>query len=50
MHMLRWCAGIEATVKIYRYQFDQQPNLIVQALEDGLWDSFRPIFGRKGER
>lgn len=50
MHMLRWCPGIEATIKIYCYRFDKQPDLIVQALENGLWDSFQPIFGRKGER
>jgi len=50
MHMLRWCLGIEATIRIQCYRFDQQPNLIVQALEDGLWESFRPMFGRKGER
>lgn len=50
MHMHRWCAGIEATIKIYCYRFDKQSGLIVQALEDGLWDGFQPMFGRKGER
>lgn len=50
MHMLRWCSGIEAKIKIYCYRFDAKPNLIVQALEDGLWDRFRPMFGRKGEK
>lgn len=50
MHMLRWASGIDVTIKVYCYQFDKQTNLIVQALEDGLWDRFQPMFGRKGEK
>ena len=50
MHMLRWTSSINATIKVYCYQFDKQPNLVVQALEDGLWDCFQPMFGRKGEK
>ena len=50
MHMLRWVSGIEVSIEIYCYQFDKHTNLIVQALEDGLWDSFQPMFGRKGEK
>lgn len=50
MHLLRWGASIDARIKIYCYRFDRQPNLIIQALEDGLWDNFQPMFGRKGEK
>lgn len=50
MHMLRWSSGIDAKIKIYCYRFDQQATLIMQALEDSLWDSFLPMFGRKGEK
>ncbi|WP_444958746.1 hypothetical protein [Microbulbifer sp. ZKSA002] len=50
MHMLRWGAGINATLEINYYRFDKKSNLIVQALEDGLWDQFTPMFGRQGEK
>lgn len=50
MHMLRWSSGIDSTIKVYCYQFDKYTNLTVQALEDGLWDTFKPMFGRKGEK
>jgi len=50
MHMLRWIAGISIKAEIHCYQFDGKSNLIIQALEDGLWDQFKPMFGRKGER
>jgi hypothetical protein len=50
MHMLRWATGVQCKVEISHYQFDKMDNLIIQALEDGLWQSFNPMFGRKGEK
>lgn len=50
MHMLRWTAGLECRIEVSFYEFKSQDNLIVQALEDGLWQSFCPMFGRKGEK
>ncbi len=50
MHMLRWSAGLECKIEVSFYEFKSQDNLIVQALEDGLWQSFSPMFGRKGEK
>jgi hypothetical protein len=50
MHMLRWSAGLECKIEVSFYKFESQDNLIVQALEDGLWQSFCPMFGRKGEK
>jgi len=50
MHMLRWSAGLECKIEVTYYEFKSQENLIIQALEDGLWQSFSPMFGRKGEK
>lgn len=50
MHMLRWSAGLECTIEVSFYEFKSQDNLIVQALENALWQSFSPMFGRKGEK
>lgn len=50
MHMLRWSAGLEFRIEVSYYEFKSQDNLIIQALEDGLWQSFSPMFGRKGEK
>lgn len=50
MHMLRWIGNIDATVNIYYYRFNDQENLIIQALEDALWSKFKPMFGRQGEK
>ena len=50
MHMLRWATRVQGKVEISYYQFDLFDNLIIQALEDGLWQCFNPMFGRKGEK
>jgi hypothetical protein len=50
MHMLRWSAGLECRIEVSYYEFKSHDNLIIQALEDGLWQSFFPMFGRKGEK
>lgn len=50
MHMLRWCSDINVDIKIYYYKFDNLKNLLVQALEDGLWNELSPMLGRRGGR
>jgi hypothetical protein len=50
MHMLRWATDVQCKIEISYYQFKKIDNLIIQALEDGLWQSFNPMFGRKGEK
>jgi hypothetical protein len=50
MHMLRWAAPIQATIEVSYYHFKSLENLHVQALEDGLWMHFKPLFGRKGDK
>lgn len=50
MHLQRWATGNDATVGISYMKFERMEDLFVQAIEDGLWASLRPLFGRKGER
>ena len=50
MHLQRWATGNDAEVSISYMKFENKDDLLVQAVEDGLWASLRPAFGRKGER
>jgi len=50
MHMLRWASGIDAQLNVSYMRFEGEDDLLIQAIEDGLWSSLRPTFGRMGER
>jgi hypothetical protein len=50
LHLQRWATAIDAEVSIYIMKFRDADNLLVQAVEDGLWASLKPAFGRKGEK
>jgi len=50
MHLQRWATGNDASISISYLKFEKQENLLVQAIEDGIWSSIKPAFGRKGER
>jgi hypothetical protein len=50
LHLQRWATGNNAEITISIMKFNGVDNLLVQAIEDGLWASLKPAFGRKGER
>ncbi|MBT9096347.1 hypothetical protein KFZ76_01310 [Methylovulum psychrotolerans] len=50
MHMKRWCDSLNETVEILYFELEDKDNLLVQAVEDALWDKLRPCFGRKGDK
>ncbi|NMG65867.1 hypothetical protein GPA19_13020 [Azoarcus indigens] len=50
LHLQRWAGGSRAAIRISLMRFHRLDDLLVQAVEDGLWASLRPAFGRKGER
>ncbi|EGV9614983.1 hypothetical protein D9M92_25855, partial [Vibrio parahaemolyticus] len=50
MHLSRWSTQTNVKIKVSYYQLDNEDNLLVQALEDGLWDELKPMFGRKGDK
>lgn len=50
MHLQRWATENDALISISYMKFENQENLLVQAVEDGIWASLKPAFGRKGER
>lgn len=50
MHMQRWATGNDAEIGLSYMKFENQEDLLVQAVEDGIWAALKPAFGRKGER
>lgn len=50
IHFGVWASRVDLTIDFYLYKFSGIGNPVVQLLEDGLWDHFKPIFGRRGER
>jgi hypothetical protein len=50
MHLQRWATRIDCEIEISFYRFDGRSNLIVQAIEDGVWRSVLPMLGRQGEQ
>lgn len=50
MHLQRWATPIDCEIEISFYRFDGESNLIVQAVEDGVWRAVSPMLGRQGEK
>jgi hypothetical protein len=50
MHLQRRAGGTDAEISISYMRFENKDDLLIQAIEDGLWESLRPAFGRKGEQ
>jgi hypothetical protein len=50
MHLQRWATSNDAKISISYMKFEKREDLLVQAIEDGIWSSLKPAFGRKGER
>ena len=50
LHLSRWGTSVDLTLAIYFMRFTNADDLLVQAVEDGIWASLRPAFGRKGEK
>lgn len=50
MHLQRWATVNNAEISISYMRFDNQDDLLIQAVEDGIWAALMPAFGRKGEK
>jgi len=50
MHMQRWATVNNTEISIAYMKFEGKEDLLVQAVEDGIWGALKPAFGRKGER
>ena len=49
MQLCHWLPELEGTLRIQAWRFSQEiDGAVVQAIEDGLWASNRPMFGRQG--
>jgi hypothetical protein len=50
LHMQRWATANDAEILLSYMKFENQEDLLVQAIEDGIWAALKPAFGRKGEK
>lgn len=51
MQLCHWLPDIEGSLRIQAWRFSKEiDGTVVQAIEDGLWASTRPMFGRQGAR
>ena len=51
MNLSFWCSDLNLDVDIVCMRYDAKiKKEIIQAFEDGLWEHFKPLLGRKGAR
>lgn len=50
LHMERWCTSLSENIEVLIFQYQGEENMVIQALEDALWDHLKPCFGRKGDK
>lgn len=50
LHMELWATRNDLEVTIDYMHFEDRDSLLIQAIEDGLWESLKPVFGRKGSK
>lgn len=50
LHMERWCTNLNDNIEVLIFQYKGEENMVIQALEDALWDHLKPCFGRKGDK
>jgi hypothetical protein len=50
MHMKSWSTSLNEEVAIYYFRLENYDNILVQTVENSLWETLKPCFGRKGEK
>ena len=50
IHFEFWAQQIELTVDFYLYEFIGLGDIPAQVLEDGIWDLYKPLLGKRGGR
>lgn len=50
LHLECWAASMEGNITISYLEFTNQNNLLIQAIEDSIWDELKPAFGRRGSK
>ena len=50
LHLKRWAPSVKAEIVISVIRFHETHDLVVQTIEDGIWETLKPAFGRKGGR
>lgn len=50
IHLSTWANGINLQLEFCLYQFGNSNTYSTQVIEDGLWDTLKPLLGKRGER
>jgi hypothetical protein len=50
IHFAAWAQNLDLQVDLFVYAFPGVPDRVLQVLEDVIWDTFVPLFGRRGEK
>ena len=50
LHLGRWATNTPGKIAVSYFELNRSSNLLVQAVEDGVWQKLRPAFGRQGAR
>jgi hypothetical protein len=50
LHLQHLTAGLAGRVVVLYMRFDNEDDIVVQAIEDAIWATARPAFGRRGKR
>ena len=48
MHMQRWATVNDVAISLSYMKFDGQEDLLVQAVEDGIWAALRACIRKEG--
>jgi len=50
LQISHWASKLDGQFMITIYRFDGGQNNVIQAIEDGLWERLKPMFGRQGSK
>jgi hypothetical protein len=50
IHFEGWANRLEMQLEFHLYKFASVGDRVIQVIEDGLWDHFTPLLGRRGDK
>lgn len=50
LHMSTWAHPLDGSIILHALSYPDVSDAALQDIEDGLWDYFKPVFGRRGTR
>jgi hypothetical protein len=50
IHLGNWATDLNIVLDFYLYKFKDIEGRVIQVIEDSLWDSLKPLLGKRGEK